>query len=318
MSQAVANVKQVNVSQLNQYLGLSNSILIATILSIIPWIQVVDQFSLGAVVLVGGFSSLILSGLSYYLEFQRIPSAVFLSVLGLWTFVFMVVITGIFNPLSLEQIGRDKDLTVILTEPAVNWLPSSANAATTVYRLPWFAGGLILALAIYLMPQRYFLGRLVLWAVILSATIGAIAGIYYKLQGADALLGRYPKGRGEFFGLFIYPNHYVLYSTLSICACVALFKNALFQARRHSKLYTLSVLGASSLLGLIISFSLPLTRSRSGILILALFVFVILIRNMVLRIRFHKERNRNPVIPLWTKLTGICVICIVILSGVIL
>jgi O-antigen ligase len=104
-----------------------------------------------------------------------------------------------------------------------------------------------------------------------NAIIAAIVGSYFRLSRSELILGYFEPVHPNFFASFRYHNHWTAFALLSLglCGALAFYWNR--RARRDIDLQRRrpDLIWFAGLL--VLSFTLPLTTARAGVLFLALF-----------------------------------------------
>lgn len=129
--------------------------------------------------------------------------------------------------------------------------------------------------------------RSLLWLVVGTATILALAGLPFKFSGQMLILGRWPAPEWYFYSTFLYHNHWCAFALLAVALAVALFEHS-------ANLLVRCGLGAA---GGVIAASAPLSTSRLGTLAMGAFGLIV-IAKALLRKRRHPPKTPSKSLPL--------------------
>ena len=199
--------------------------------------------------------------------------------LASWAVVFLFLLIAPLNPqlAPVEAAGGARGLRPL--DPVL-WLPSALVAYRSAEYGLLLSGAMVQSLMLwhYLRSRRQV--RHLLTALALNALVLAVAGAWFKLTGADKILGLAEPVNERFFASFRYHNHWVAFTLLSMGQCAALMVEAYGRGlrdprtkKRRPEVFWLCALVLTSI-------TLPMCGSRTGILFFAFFWFAALVSGL--------------------------------------
>jgi O-antigen ligase len=198
----------------------------------------------------------------------------------------LIVVASIFNPSHQRVPGRAD--AWMEREAYLTWLPSTVAPAITVSAmLPWLSA-LLLGAAL----RQAELGRRaarLLWGALLGhCVLVALVGIYFFFIDRGHILGFVKARQGYHFATFLYRNHWSAFMLLHIAVAVGFALSALRAWQTGRGRLDSTLIGWGSALVLTITIAMP--GSRSGLMIALLMLMVGLGRFSWMLLRTHNSQ----------------------------
>lgn len=187
-----------------------------------------------------------------------------------WTaWGLLVLLLGIALLHPTERLVRDgafPPATEILDDK--NFLPGVIDRPRAILCTAYLTGLLTLFAGLARLRWSNKQRTTLLWAVFLNTLLLSVVGSVVHLSESPRVLGIWEPMNSSFFATFDYKNHWVALAVLALGAGVALIGHEM--RRRHRKARQRMVMIAAGLI--LISVTLPMRGSRSGMLLLAVMV----------------------------------------------
>lgn len=201
--------------------------------------------------------------------------------LALW------VLVGSFNP-SFTVISYYEQLVYRPTEP-IGWLPSSAVPAETRRELLLLLGIFLSAFNLALNTERREPIKQLFGVIGLNTMLIAVIGTLQKLSEAEGILWFISSPNPQFFGTFIYHNHWGAYALMNVALLVGLslwiYEERAPRGFTHSP-GMLSIVGA-----ILVLIAIPVSSSRSCT---ALAAVILLFSTGHFAWRLHRRKRLTP------------------------
>ncbi|WP_162030205.1 O-antigen ligase [Lentimonas sp. CC19] len=190
--------------------------------------------------------------------------------LGAWCILILFLLLAPLNSEGLIESLPD-GLTVYQPRETVAWFPTTFVRERCLEYGFLLSGVLVQVMVLWHFIDRFGRVRLLLTVFAGNALVVAILGAGFRLLGSDQILGIYEPVADYFFGVFRYHNHWTAFALLSMGQCLALVLYWYQAGSRDADIRRqhLDVVWAGALL--ILSFTLPMSTARAGVLFLAIF-----------------------------------------------
>jgi len=231
-------------------------------------------------------------------------------------FVFFALMISISLVNRSHEPSAIKPSGLIERTGWVAWLPATVDRATTVSEmLPWLSAFLLGAA----IRQTAFGRRAVrlLWAILLGhGLLVALVGVYFFFVDWGHILGLVRARHGYHFASFVYRNHWSAYVLLLVALALGFAFSALrrWQGGRGRLDATVAGFGVAALLTL----TIPMPGSRSGLLIAAGMLGVAVIRAGWVLWRARSAERSSPLVRLARVGGGLLLAGLILAGGVML
>lgn len=193
-----------------------------------------------------------------------------------WGMLGLILAIGALNPLM--EVVRQGDTIALEPLPYISFLPAAlVSERAAEYGFLLF-GVMVQALMLWHYLRRRSHIRLLLAGLALNGLMLAIVGAGFELGGAEKILGFSDPVHPQFFSAFRYHNHWTAFALLAVgqCAALGVWRWLRGQAGGGRSRSRLEMPWFCALI--LISFTLPMSGSRAGILFFVLFWLMVLYR----------------------------------------
>lgn len=190
--------------------------------------------------------------------------------LGAWCILILFLLLAPLNSEGVIDTLVDGS-TVYQPRDTVAWFRTTFVRERCLEYGFLLSGVLVQVMMLWHIIDRFGRVRLLLTVFAGNALVVAILGAGYRLLGSEQILGFFEPVHSGFFGSFRYHNHWTAFALLSMGQCVALVLYWYQAGSRDADVRRqhLDVVWAGALL--ILSFTLPMSTARAGVLFLVIF-----------------------------------------------
>lgn len=204
---------------------------------------------------------------------RKIRKSFFLKlVVVFWSLFLFLLLVSFFNP--THQLLVKNEQSFFAAREYIKWLPSVVSKREFLFGFVWLFSGLVQGVILFEFVRFRTFIRLIFVFIVLNTSVLALLGSTAKIHQSKKVLGFFEFGKiskfGTFFATFTYNNHWSAFVILALCLASGLFFNAL-QKMGFRKLAFSPYVFLLALIALL-TVSIPLSGSRSGMLFLGLYL----------------------------------------------